>query len=148
ADAVYAQAKAGSAEQYGMIMLKPTPYNNTYALDVSEDLADTYQLEKNSDLKAIDSEIQTGMTLALSDHEAGYIGIQSVYDLTFSNLTTMEPKLRYVALEAGEINLVDAYSTDSELEEYHLKVLEDDKSLFPPYQGAPLLREETVDEFP
>src|SRR5699024_10892167 len=39
-------------------------------------------------------------------------------------------------------------STDSELEEYHLKVLEDDKSLFPPYQGAPLLREETVDEFP
>lgn len=148
ADAVYEQAKAGLLEQYEMIMLEPMQYNNTYALAVSEDLADTYQLETISDLKAVESDIQAGLTLEFSDREDGYIGIQSVYDLTFSNLTTMEPKLRYVALEAGEINLVDAYSTDSELEEYHLKVLEDDKSLFPPYQGAPLLREETVDEFP
>jgi len=60
----------------------------------------------------------------------------------------MEPKLRYVAVESGEINLVDAYSTDSELEEYELVVLEDDEELFPPYQGAPLIREEVIEEHP
>ena len=60
----------------------------------------------------------------------------------------MEPKLRYQAIETGDINLVDAYSTDSELAQYNLKVLEDDKDLFPPYQGAPLLRRETVEKYP
>ena len=60
----------------------------------------------------------------------------------------MEPKLRYTAVEQGEINLIDAYSTDSELRRYNLKVLTDDKELFPPYQGAPLLRKETLDKYP
>lgn len=60
----------------------------------------------------------------------------------------MEPKLRYNAIKTGDIDLVDAYSTDSELREYNLLVLEDDKNLFPPYQGAPLVRKETVEKFP
>ena len=47
---------------------------------------------------------------------------------------------RYSAIESGDVNVIDAYSTDSELEQYGLKVLKDDKGLFPPYQGAPLLR--------
>ena len=68
--------------------------------------------------------------------------------IQFPNLVTMEPKLRYVAVESGEINLVDAYSTDSELRQYNLKVLQDDQHLFPPYQGAPLLRKETVEQYP
>ncbi len=44
--------------------------------------------------------------------------------------------------------MVDAYSTDSELRQYKLKVLDDDKHVFPPYQGAPLLRQETLKEYP
>ena len=46
------------------------------------------------------------------------------------------------------MNVIDAYSTDSELEQYGLKVLKDDKGLFPPYQGAPLLRKETLQKYP
>jgi osmoprotectant transport system permease protein len=43
---------------------------------------------------------------------------------------------------------MDAYSTDSEIRRYDLIVLEDDKELFPPYQGAPLMRAETAEEHP
>ena len=60
----------------------------------------------------------------------------------------MEPKLRYVAVEKGEINLMDAYATDSEIDEYGLVVLKDDRNLFPPYQGAPFLKEKTLKEYP
>jgi osmoprotectant transport system permease protein len=51
-------------------------------------------------------------------------------------------------VKKGDITVVDAYSTDSELREYNLVVLEDDQHLFPPYQGAPLLREEMLKEHP
>lgn len=145
---VYQQAKEGLAEQYDMTLLEPMAFNNTYALAVSPDFAEEYQLEKMSDLEGITNEVKAGFTLEFTDRQDGYLGIQDVYGLNFNNLTTMEPKLRYSAIETGEINLLDAYSTDSELEEYQLVVLEDDKELFPPYQGAPLLREETLEEYP
>lgn len=145
---VYQQAKDGLLEQYNLVMLKPMQYNNTYALAVTKELADQYQLETISDLKSIQSKVKAGFTLEFFDREDGYRGIQSLYHIQFPNLITMEPKLRYVAVDSGKINLVDAYSTDSELQQYNLKVLQDDKSLFPPYQGAPLLRKETVEQYP
>ncbi|MED4202467.1 osmoprotectant update ABC transporter permease/substrate-binding subunit OpuFB [Neobacillus mesonae] len=145
---VYQQAKDGMLERFNMVMLKPMQYNNTYALAASKELADQYKLETISDLKGIEDKVKAGFTLEFSDREDGYRGIQSLYNIQFPNLVTMEPKLRYAAVESGDINLVDAYSTDSELRQYGLKVLEDDKHLFPPYQGAPLLRKETVDRYP
>ncbi|MDQ0272237.1 osmoprotectant update ABC transporter permease/substrate-binding subunit OpuFB [Cytobacillus purgationiresistens] len=145
---VYEQAKNGLKERFDMVLLDPMEFNNTYALAVPPDIAKEHQLTAISDLKALQSKIKPGFTLEFSDREDGYLGIQKLYGITFTDVTTMEPKLRYSAIEKGEINLVDAYSTDSEIRQYQLKVLEDDLTLFPPYQGAPMLRQETIDQYP
>jgi len=145
---VYLQAKEGMQEQFDMVMLSPMNYNNTYALAVSEELAESYQLQKISDLKPIEQKVKAGFTLEFNDREDGYVGIQKRYGIAFTTLATMEPKLRYQAIQSGNINLLDAYSTDSEIRQYKLRVLEDDQALFPPYQGAPLLRKETLIDYP
>lgn len=145
---VFQQAKEGLAEQYDMSLLEPMAFNNTYTLAVTKELAEEYQLETISDLIPIADEIKAGFTLEFSDRQDGYLGIQDLYGLTFGEVQTMEPKLRYTAIETGDINLVDAYSTDSELAQYDLVVLEDDRGLFPPYQGAPLMLNETIEDFP
>lgn len=145
---VFEQAKTGLTEQYEMTLLEPMDFNNTYALAVTKDLAEDFQLKTISDLLPVADEVKAGFTLEFADRQDGYLGIQDLYGLTFNDLQTMEPKLRYAAIETGDINLVDAYSTDSELAEYDLTVLEDDKGLFPPYQGAPLLLTETLEEHP
>lgn len=145
---VYLQAKEGMQEQFDMVMLSPMNYNNTYALAVSEELAESYQLQKISDLKPIEQKVKAGFTLEFNDREDGYVGIQKRYGIAFTTLATMEPKLRYQAIQSGDINLLDAYSTDSEIRQYKLRVLEDDQALFPPYQGAPLLRKETLIDYP
>ncbi|WP_203247390.1 ABC transporter permease/substrate-binding protein [Sporosarcina beigongshangi] len=148
AEDVYEQAQAGMLEEFGMTMLGPMQYNNTYALAVSKEIADTYQLTTISDLQAIQKTIKAGFTLEFNDREDGYLGIQKLYDIHFSNVATMEPKLRYQAIASGDIQVLDAYSTDSEIRQYQLVVLEDDRQLFPPYQGAPLLRKETLQQYP
>ncbi|MBT2686536.1 osmoprotectant update ABC transporter permease/substrate-binding subunit OpuFB [Bacillus sp. ISL-37] len=145
---VYQQAKEGMKKEFEMEMLQPMDYNNTYALAVPKQLAIENGLKTISDLKAIESSLKAGFTLEFSDREDGYKGIKKLYGLKLPSLITMEPKLRYRAVKNGEINLVDAYSTDSELQRYKLVVLEDDKNLFPPYQGAPLLRAETAEKYP
>lgn len=60
---VYQQAKDGMLKQFDMVMLSPMNYNNTYALAVSEDLAETYQLQTISDLKSIEQAVKAGFTL-------------------------------------------------------------------------------------
>ncbi|PLR69263.1 MULTISPECIES: osmoprotectant update ABC transporter permease/substrate-binding subunit OpuFB [Bacillaceae] len=145
---VYEQAKKGMMEDFDMAYLEPMQFNNTYTLAVPKEAADQYGLEKMSDLKQVAGNMKAGFTLEFSDREDGYLGIQKLYETKFPNLKTMEPKLRYEAIQSGEINIIDAYSTDSELQQYNLTVLEDDKNLFPPYQGAPLLKKETLEEHP
>src|SRR5699024_4239136 len=145
---VYDQAQAGLAETEDLVLLEPMAFNNTYTLAVSEDFIGEHNVETISDLQGLENEVLAGFTLEFTDREDGYLGIQELYNLEFPNLVTMEPKLRYNALEQGDINLLDAYSTDSELRRYNLTVLEDDLELFPPYQGAPLLRSETLEKYP
>lgn len=144
ADNVYEQAREGIAKQYNMRYLAPMAFNNTYALAVKKELGIT----KISELANLQGQVKAGFTLEFSDRPDGYLGIQSLYGITFKDMVTMEPKLRYTALNHGDIDVLDAYSTDSELETYQLTVLEDDKTLFPPYQGAPLMRESTLEKYP
>lgn len=145
---VYAQARDNILEEANLVLLEPMAYNNTYTLAIPQDFAEEHQLETISDLRGLEDELLVGFTLEFSDREDGYLGIQEVYNLTFPNITTMEPTLRYTAVEQGDINLLDAYSTDSEIRRYELAVLEDDQELFPPYQGAPLIRMEILQEYP
>lgn len=145
---VYQQAKTGLAAEYGMKLLEPMSFNNTYTLAVTPELANEYQLEKISDLEDVADQVKVGFTLEFTDRQDGYLGIQDLYGFSFDNLQTMEPKLRYSAIETGDINVLDAYSTDSELEKYGLVVLEDDKGLFPPYQGAPLMLTKILEKHP
>lgn len=145
---VFEQAKKGLMDQDELVFLQPMGFNNTYALAIPEDFAQQNDINTISDLNGAKNEIKAGFTLEFSDREDGYKGIQEVYGITFPNLTTMQAKLRYQAVENGDVNLVDAYSTDAEIKQFDLRVLEDDKNLFPPYQGAALLRKETLDEHP
>lgn len=147
-EAVYQQAKSGMEDEFNLILLPPMAYNNTYALAMKESKAKEEGIEDISDLSKVADDLTAGFTLEFTDREDGYLGIQSEYGITFNHVVTMEPKLRYTAIENDDIDILDAYSTDSELESYDLKVLNDDLSLFPPYQGAPLLREDTLIEYP
>ncbi|ARD48524.1 osmoprotectant update ABC transporter permease/substrate-binding subunit OpuFB [Sporosarcina sp. P33] len=147
-DEVYEQARKGLEEQFDLAFLTPMSFNNTYTLAVSKAFQEQYNLKTISDLASVEKAVKAGFTLEFNDREDGYLGIQKLYGITFPSVQTMEPKLRYQAIETNEINLMDAYSTDSELREFELTVLEDDKELFPPYQGAPLLRKETLKKYP
>lgn len=145
---VYEQAKTGMDKRYDMALLQPMVFNNTYAVATTEELADQYNLEAIGDLQAVEDEVTAGFTLEFNDRYDGYVGMQDVYNLDISNIRTMEPGIRQDALANGEVDIIDAYATDSYMVELNLVTLDDPENLFPPYQGAPLLRNETMEEYP
>lgn len=145
---VYDQAKTSIEKQDQMTLLKPMKYNNTYALAVKKSYAEQHGIKTISDLEKVKDTINAGFTLEFNDREDGYKGIQKKYGIQFAHVRTMEPKIRYQAVESGKIDLIDAYSTDAELRKYNMVVLKDDQHLFPPYQGAPLFKTDKIKSMP
>ena len=145
--AVYQAARDGIERQDDLALLKPMAYQNTYAVAVPKKIAQEYGLKTISDLKKVEGQLKAGFTLEFNDREDGNKGLQKVYGLHLQ-VSTMEPALRYQAIQSGDIQITDAYSTDAELARYDLVVLEDDKQLFPPYQGAPLMKEALLKKHP
>ncbi|WP_195324088.1 ABC transporter permease/substrate-binding protein [Streptococcus sp. 1001283B150225_161107_H12] len=145
--AVYQAARDGIKRQDDLALLKPMAYQNTYAVAVPRKIAQEYGLKTISDLKKVEGQLKAGFTLEFNDREDGNKGLQKVYGLNLQ-VSTMEPALRYQAIQSGDIQITDAYSTDAELARYDLVVLEDDKQLFPPYQGAPLMKEALLKKHP
>ncbi len=145
---VYEQAKKGMKEQYDMAFLEPMAFNNTYAVALTKQTAEQYGLKTIGDLRKADDQLVAGFTLEFTDRYDGYAGMQEVYGIDFAQLKTMEPGIRQSAIAEGQVDVIDAYSTDSYMIELDLTVLEDDKNLFPPYQGAPLMLQSTLEKHP
>ncbi|HEL1567997.1 ABC transporter permease/substrate-binding protein [Streptococcus suis] len=144
---VYTYAKEAILEQDGLMYLAPMAFQNTYALAVTEDYAQDHGIEKISDLAKVQQTAVAGFSLEFNDREDGNIGLKNLYNLQL-NVKTMEPALRYEAIKSGNVQIIEAYSTDSKVVTYKLKILEDNKQLFPPYQAAPLLSKETLEKYP
>lgn len=147
AETVYKQGRDLIYKQDHLVYLEPMAYENTYAVAVPSAFAETHSLKMISDLVRVSDYAVAGFTLEFTDREDGYRGLQSLYGLNL-HVKTMEPSLRYEALTNGAITITDAYSTDSELVQYDLVVLQDDKHLFPSYRGAPLIRESVLIDHP
>lgn len=145
---VFEEARDNLQETHDMTLLDPMAFNNTYTLAVTSEFSEEHGVETISDLAPVTDQVAAGFTIEFNDREDGYLGIQDIYGISFNNISTMEPQLRYTALEQGDVNVIDAYSTDAEIDEYDLVVLEDDQGLFPPYQGAPLMMTELLEEYP
>lgn len=144
---LYAYAKLDLKQQFDLDYLKPMAYNNTYAVVVSQKFAKENNVKTISDLSKVQDKINAGFDLEFLNRNDGYLGIKKRYNIRFKT-SSMDPSLRYQALDKGKINLTDGYSTDSQIRQYNLVALEDDKKLFPTYQGAPLLSQKFADENP
>lgn len=147
AQQTYQLARQLVAAQADMTYLQPMGYENTYALAVPQAFAKKNQLVTISDLHRVQAQLHGGFTLEFMDRGDGLKGVEKRYSLQIAS-KSFEPALRYQAVADGRVNVVDAYSTDSELVRYQLKVLQDDRGLFPSYRGAPLMRRAWAESHP
>ena len=69
------------------------------------------------------------------------------YGLNFRDVVSVDVSLKYAAAEKGSFDVTEVYATDGLTRKAGLKVLEDDLSFFPDYNGAFLVREDTFERF-
>ncbi|MGL4971602.1 MAG: glycine betaine ABC transporter substrate-binding protein, partial [Culicoidibacterales bacterium] len=101
-----------------------------------------------SDLKGVSENFVTGTSFEFLNREDGLVGIKAVYGLTFKDSRGLDSSARYLALENGDVQIIDAFSTDGLLKKFDLVVLEDDLGVFPPYYAVPLIGNEVLATYP
>lgn len=157
AKAGWARAKELDAAD-GLVWLASAPANNTWAIAVRKDLADSEKLSTMSDLGRY---VSAGGTLKLAGSEefvtsaAALPAFQQAYGfkLAPSQLLVLSggntAATEKAAADATDgVNAAMAYGTDGQIAAFGLVVLADDKSVQPVYEPAPVVRKAIFDKYP
>ncbi|HUR93305.1 MAG TPA: glycine betaine ABC transporter substrate-binding protein [Gemmatimonadales bacterium] len=137
--AAFAQVAREFRERFGMRWLPPLGFQNTYAIAVRRETSARLHLRTLSDLARAGPDLRAGLTPDFIGRADGLPGLQGAYDLRFREVRALLPAVKYQALAAGEVDVIDGYATDGLIARYDLVVLEDDRAFFPPYEAAALL---------
>ena len=146
---VYQAVSDGYKEQFNLVWLEPSPMNNTQALAMTQEGSDSLGVKTISEMAAKASELVMIGPPEFEAREDGLPGIKAAYgDFELEEYKAVDPGLRYQALADGEADVAVAFGTDGEIAAFDLVLLEDDKQLFPPYQVAPVVRQEALEANP
>jgi osmoprotectant transport system permease protein len=128
----------------GMKVGIPLGFNNTYALAMREDEAQRLGVQTISQLAQAAARPGTTLRYGLSheflERADGWPGLKRAYGLPGDGGAGLDHGLAYEALAKGQVDVIDVYSTDAQIERLHLRVLRDDKAFFPRYDAVLLMR--------
>jgi osmoprotectant transport system permease protein len=126
-------------ERWGLLWLPPLGFENTFAITVRRETAQELGLETLSDLAGHGPSLLAGFSPDFIGRADGLPGLREAYGLEFSGVRSLLQAVKYEALAEGSVDVIDGYSTDGAIARYDLRVLEDDRGFFPPYDAAPLV---------
>ncbi len=134
--------------RWGVRWLPPLGFQNSYAISVRRRTADSLGLATLSDLARVSGRLVGGFSPDFIGRADGLEGLRSAYGIEVGEVRALLQAVKYQALDAGEVDVIDGYGTDGRIARYDLVVLRDDRSFFPPYEAAALAGRRLVEERP
>lgn len=147
-DSVWRTVQAKMKEQYQVHVSQPLGFNNTYLLSVQPQVAEQYGLKKLSDVVLRADQLRLGCTVEFIQRADCLPSLEKEHHVKFKVVKGLDSTIRYQAIEAGEVDIIDAYSTDGLLKKLNLVALEDDIGFFPPYYAVALTRMAVLEKYP
>jgi osmoprotectant transport system substrate-binding protein len=116
-------------EERGQVASEPTPFQDKDAIITLKDFAAEHGLKNVADLKKLDR-----FTLAaqapFKGRFAGVKGMEKIYGIKNIDFKAITPGLQYKALDRGDVDTADAFTTDPQLASDNYTILEDTEAVF------------------
>ena len=148
----YEEARSRYAERDPAdTMLPYANFNNNYGIFVRNDIAEQYGFQTLDDLADAAPNLVFATFSEFQDREDGYPNMVENYpgmDEFEDVITANDLGLRYQGVENGEADVGVGFLTDGQLTSPELMVLEDEKSIWPFYYPAPVVRSDVLEENP
>lgn len=123
-------------------------FSNSYGLAVRQETAEAYGLSTYSDLAAASGELIFGGNPDYIELETGYSRLCAAYDMHFKETRQMEIALKYEALKTGEVDVINAFTTDAQLAANNLVLLTDDGQFFETFEAGTVVRKDALEKYP
>jgi osmoprotectant transport system substrate-binding protein len=137
------------ASRYNVTVAQPLGFENTFAMVIRGDDARALHLTTLTEAARYAPRWRLGAGYEFEQRPDGLAGLSAAYGLKFAAAPrTMDLGLLYRALNAHQVDIIAANSTDGPIREFGLTALQDDKHYFPPYQAVPLVRNEALQRWP
>ncbi|GAB3240738.1 glycine betaine ABC transporter substrate-binding protein [Kineosporia babensis] len=150
----YQEMKVADAAE-GIAWLDGAPVNNSYAIAVAGDKAKELRLESLTDLAKLSKSKSAGISFCIdaefSARKDGFTGMTEAYGIRVDQdkVKTLEGEVISSEVAKGQTcTFGEVFATDGRISALGLKVLTDDRYLFPSYSAALTLRQETLDQHP
>lgn len=147
---VYDTVRDEYKTKFDLVWLERSPANNTQALAVKRSFSEENDITTISQLAAKAGDYTISAPADFPEREDGLLGLERVYGEGFSKIEVLPvaPGLKYQALLDDQAQVVLAFGTDGQISGYDLVLLQDDLGLWPPYNLAPVVRQEILDAYP
>lgn len=142
--AIFNTVKSEYEKQFQLTWLEPAPFNNTNTFAMTKARATELGIATYSDLAAKAGDLVLGGPPEFLEREDTKNLMEAYGGFDFKEVRQLDPGLRYQALLDGQIDVVVAFGTDGQIGGYDLLALKDDKNFYPPYQVAPVIRQDTL----
>ena len=129
----------------GLAASVPLGFSNSYALGMRRKDAERLGIMRVSDL-ARHPALRFGLSHEFLGRRDGWPGLQAAYRLPHKP-RGLDHGIAYEALAAGEIDVMDLYTTDAKIERYAIVALDDDRRFFPAYDAVLLYRADLPQRF-
>lgn len=123
-------------------------FNNTFGLAVRSELAEQYNLATFSDLVAVSNQLVFGAEPDFFEREDGYQLLVDKHGFDFQQQMDLDIGLKFQAIDEGQIDAMNIFTTDGQLSFVDVVVLEDDLQIYPFYLAGIVARIEILEEHP
>jgi osmoprotectant transport system permease protein len=123
-------------------------FNNTYGLAIRKEIADKYDIKTYSDLAKYSKDLVFGAEYDFYEREDGFNDLSKAYGLKFKKNMELDIGLKYKAIKNKDIDVVNIFTTDGQLNTSDIVVLKDDKNFYPSYMCGNVVREEIIENNP
>lgn len=135
-------------KNFNILVSKPLGFNNTYVMSTTKEIAKKYNLKNFSDLINVSDNLILGCTSEFIQREDGLLGMEKKFGTNFKSVKTLNATVRYQAVANGEVDVIDAFSTDALLKKLELVPLKDDLGFFPPFYAVNLINNNLFKKYP
>ncbi len=122
----------------GVTVLGALGFENAYALAMRRDVAQHLGIRSLIDMTLVAPSLRFGSDLEFTARTE-WESLQAAYALKFGEIRQFQPTFMYRALQAGEVDVISAFSSDGRIAADNLVVLEDPRRALPPYDAVILI---------
>jgi osmoprotectant transport system substrate-binding protein len=148
-DEVYRVVKEEYKKRFNVVWLDYAQANDGQGIMVTKEAADKYGIRTISDLQRNAGEIRFASQGEFDEREDALPGLAKVYGpFNWRSTRVYDGALKIQVLRSGEADAAPAYTTEGFLADPFFVLLEDDKRVWPPYNIAPVVRQNVLDAHP